>query len=58
MKIADGLLARPPVRLLLMQSGLALAAVLLIGISYYSLPARRPAPPGLSVAINADLFDH
>jgi hypothetical protein len=36
MKIADGLLARPLVRLLVMQSVLALAAVLLIGVSYHS----------------------
>ena len=46
------------VRLLLMQLGRALTAVLLIGVSQYSLPARRPAPLRFSVAINVYLFDH
>lgn len=58
MQVRAWLVARPLARLLLMQLGLALAAVLLIGVSQHSLPARHPAPLRFSVAINVDLFDH
>jgi hypothetical protein len=50
--------ARPLARLLLMQLGLALAAALLIGASWNSLPARRASPLRFPLAINVDLFDH
>ncbi|CAN0626152.1 protein of unknown function [Burkholderia multivorans] len=57
MQVRAWLVARPLARLLLIQLGLAPAAVLLIGVSSYSLPARRPAPLRFSVAVDADLFD-
>ena len=58
MQVRAWLVARPLVRLLLMQLRLALAAVLLMGVSLYGLPARHPVPLRFSVAINVDLFDH
>ena len=58
MQVRAWLVARPLARLLLMQLGLALGAVLLVGLFLYRLPARRPAPLRFSVAINVDLFDH